>query len=223
MKFFSPDSPFSRALSFVGDLIILNFLFIICCIPVITIGASSAALYTVAMRMADNDDRGTVKPFFKAFKDNFKKATVLWLIFLAAGMTIALGASVIILNPGAFQWFVRSGYILVIILFLVDFSWAFPLQAKFENSVTGTIKNAFIIGITRPVKTAAVIVLMLIPIVMAVCFTYYFLVTGFIWAMFGFSGIAVLQSMLINKGLRPFLERQEESAEPDDISSGISE
>lgn len=211
MKFFSIDSPFSRALSFIGDLMILNILFLLCCIPVVTIGASASALYTVTMRMAAKDDRGIVKPFLKAFRENLGKSVVLWLVFLVFGAVIALGISVMYLNPGRFPWFLKALYGLIVFVYLTGLSWVFPLQAKFENTIGNTLKNSFIIGIACPGKTVLLIILMLIPFLMAFFFTYYFIAFGFIWLLFGFSGIAFVQSIELNKGLLPFIEKNGES------------
>ena len=198
MKLFSLDSPVMKALSFIGDLIILNVLFLACCIPLVTIGASATALYTISMRMAAKDDRGILKPFFRAFKENFKKATVIWLTFLLIGAVLALGITMIYLNQSAFSNLIKVLYGVVILVYLVGLSWVFPLQAKFENSVKNTIKNAFIIGISRIGNSIVIAILLLIPVLMAVFFTKIFILTGFVWILCGFSVIAVLQSLVIN-------------------------
>ena len=198
MKLFSLDSPVMKSLSFIGDLIILNVLFLVCCIPLVTIGASATALYTISMRMAAKDDRGILKPFFRAFKENFKKATVIWLTFLLIGAVLALGITMIYLNQSAFSNLIKVLYGVVILVYLVGLSWVFPLQAKFENSVKNTIKNAFIIGISRIGNSSVIAILLLIPVLMAVFFTKIFILTGFVWILCGFSVIAVLQSLVIN-------------------------
>ena len=205
MKLFSLDSPVMKALSFIGDLIILNVLFLVCCIPLVTIGASATALYTISMRMAAKDDRGILKPFFRAFKENFKKATVIWLTFLLIGAVLALGITMIYLNQSAFSNLIKVLYGVVILVYLVGLSWVFPLQAKFENSVKNTIKNAFIIGISRIGNSIVIAILLLIPVLMAVFFTKIFILTGFVWILCGFSVIAVLQSLVIHSVLRKFL------------------
>lgn len=205
MKLFSLDSPVMKALSFIGDLIILNVLFLVCCIPLVTIGASATALYTISMRMAAKDDRGILKPFFRAFKENLKKATVIWLTFLLIGAVLALGITMIYLNQSTFSNLIKVLYGVVILVYLVGLSWVFPLQAKFENSVKNTIKNAFIIGISRIGNSIVIAILLLIPVLMAVFFTKIFILTGFVWILCGFSVIAVLQSLVIHSVLRKFL------------------
>lgn len=205
MKLFSLDSPVMKALSFIGDLIILNVLFLVCCIPLVTIGASATALYTISMRMAEKDDRGILKPFFRAFKENFKKATVIWLTFLLIGAVLALGITMIYLNQSAFSNLIKVLYGVVILVYLVGLSWVFPLQAKFENDIKSTIKNAFVIGVSHLTKSIVLIVLMLIPVLLAMFFPKVFVFSGFIWLTLGFSGIAVLQSLVIHSVLRKFL------------------
>ena len=80
MKFWAIDSPVMRVLGRLGDIIILNMIFVAGCIPVITIGTSLSALYTVAMKMARGEDPSVWKEFWKAYKRNFKPATICWLI-----------------------------------------------------------------------------------------------------------------------------------------------
>ena len=80
---FDMDKPLMRGLSVVTDLIILNILTFICCLPVFTAGAAFTALYTIVIRIIRNEDGSVVKDYFRAFRSNFKKATLLWLGFLA--------------------------------------------------------------------------------------------------------------------------------------------
>ena len=84
MNFLKPDSPVMNFLSILADLIILNLLFIICSLPIVTFGAAYSAKYYVAMKIMRGEDTGTIIPFFKAFGRNFKQATVSWMIMLLA-------------------------------------------------------------------------------------------------------------------------------------------
>ena len=80
---FDLDSPVMRFLSKMADLIILNLLAFVCCLPIFTIGASMTALHYVLLKIVRNEEGYVVRGFFKAFKSNFKQATVIWLILLA--------------------------------------------------------------------------------------------------------------------------------------------
>ena len=81
MSIFAPDGKLARCLNCIGNLMILNILTLICCIPLVTAGAAMTALYTMTMRMARNEEGSIVREYFQAFRDNFKQATILWLIF----------------------------------------------------------------------------------------------------------------------------------------------
>ena len=90
MKLFNLDSPVMVFLSKVANLMILNVLTIICCIPIFTAGAAITALYYVTIKMARGDDPYIIKGYFKSFKENFKQATIIWLIMLVVIAIIAV-------------------------------------------------------------------------------------------------------------------------------------
>ena len=79
---FNLDSGFSKFMNRVSDLFLLNILWVICSIPIITIGASTTALYSVNLNLLSENEGHITKAFFKAFKENFKKSTAIWLIVL---------------------------------------------------------------------------------------------------------------------------------------------
>ena len=86
---FNYDNPVWRFIGKLGDLIILNVLWIVCSIPIFTIGASTTAVYYVTLKMVRDEEDSTIKSFFRSFKSNFKQATAIWLILLAAGAVLA--------------------------------------------------------------------------------------------------------------------------------------
>jgi len=209
-RLFSPDSGLYKGLSMVGDLMLLNFLFILCCIPVVTAGASAVAMYTVTLKIAAGEEGGVVKPFFKAFKGSLFRATAMWLIFLAAGYLVVLGIRVISANPGALPWVFNVAYAVVGILILAVMTWAWPMEAKFINTMMRMLKNAFILAMTHPLITLAAMILRLIPVALAVYATYWFLATAIVWFLFGFSGIAMINSLMFNKVFQPLIKKNKE-------------
>ena len=86
MRFNMMDNVVVRALSKLGDMICLNVMWLVCCIPVVTIGASTTALYTVMLKLVKNEEGYVFRGFLKAFKTNFKQSTIIWLIVLALGI-----------------------------------------------------------------------------------------------------------------------------------------
>ena len=209
-RLFSPDSGLTRVLSYVGDLMVLNVLFLVCCIPVVTAGGAAAALYTVAFRMAEERDGEVVRPFFRALKGSFLKGLAFELIFAAAAALILLGVSAVNSNPEALPREFNAVYLLVSVLLVTVMSWTWPLEAKFENTVGRTLKNALVLGLTHPPVTLAAVVLNLIPAALALFATYWFLAAGIVWCLFWFSGTAVLCSLLFGRALKPYLKKEKE-------------
>ena len=82
MKFFNYDSPFWSFMSRIADLVIVNILWLVFCIPVFTIGASTAAMYRVTLNLVRGEGGGVVRSFWASFKLNFKQGVLLFLILL---------------------------------------------------------------------------------------------------------------------------------------------
>ena len=88
MKLFSMDGKFLETFNKITDLVTLNILWLLCCIPIITIGASTSALYQVTLQIAENRDSYITKEFFKAFRENFRQATIVWLAGIVTGFVL---------------------------------------------------------------------------------------------------------------------------------------
>ena len=85
---FKLDSPLMNFLNKVADIMILNFFVILGCIPILTAGASLTAGYYVAFKMVKNEESYITKGYFKAFKENFKQSTIMWLIMLVVALVL---------------------------------------------------------------------------------------------------------------------------------------
>ena len=79
---FGIDSKFYEVVSRIADLVVLNLLFVLCSLPIITIGASTTALYGVTKKMAENREGYIFRNYFRLFKENFKQSTIMWIILL---------------------------------------------------------------------------------------------------------------------------------------------
>ena len=146
MKFFSVDSPLYRFLSKLLDVIKLNFLWILFSIPLITIGASTVAAMSVALKMVDDEEGYIGRGFFKAFKENWKQGTALWLITAAAAYAIYLDFQFFEALEGNPILFLIIG-IVSIVLAVSALLYSYPLTARYENTLFRIINNS--IDITR--------------------------------------------------------------------------
>ena len=97
-KLFSFDSPIFQFLEKVANLFIVNALFTLCSIPVITAGAALTAAFKVMQNLTMDNEQPIAKSFFKAFTSNFKQATLLWLIVLGVAAFLAFDLLVVFFN-----------------------------------------------------------------------------------------------------------------------------
>lgn len=162
MRIFSLDSPVIRALSRMADLLILNFFALICCIPIVTAGASFTAMHYMCLKMARNEETYVVRGFFKSFKDNFKQATIIWLICLAVFALLAGDFYLLMVIPNL-HMVLRAIIFVTAIVVCCAATFVFPVLAKFDNTVKQTIKNAFLISVIQFPKTVVMFILNWLP------------------------------------------------------------
>lgn len=104
MNFFVIDSPVMKFLGRLGDIIILNLIFVVTSLPVITIGTALSALYAVAMKLARGEDPSILKEYMKAFKRNMKPATIMMLV-ISIGMIVVTLFTSRTFVIGTIAWF----------------------------------------------------------------------------------------------------------------------
>lgn len=204
------DSPVMRVLNRVGDLMILNLIMIICCIPVVTAGAAFTAMHYVLLKIVRGEEGYLIRGFFKSFKANFKQATLIWLLMLAV-VAVYVGDS-LIFNYSGLEFpkalviaVVAVGFVLLMIAVYI-----FPLLARFENSLKNTLKNAMILSFANLPRTILMILCYALPVVIAY-FSNYALLFVF---MFGISAPAYGAAFLYS-GIFKKLEPEPEEAASD--------
>lgn len=165
-KFFSLDNPFMIFMSHLTDVIVLNVVCLICCIPVVTIGASITAMHYVTLKMVKEEEGYIVKGFFKSFKQNFKQATIIWLCFLAITAVFFLDFRLLkVMNLGTTSiWgiVITSIYLFVCLTTM----YVFPVLSRFENSVRNTLKNAFFMSVLHIIKTIVMAIIYVLPYIL---------------------------------------------------------
>ena len=147
MSLFSTDSLVVRILSLLSDLLILHFLWLVYSLPIVTIGASTTALYYAMMKRIRTDEGSIVHNFHSSFKSNFKQATVLWIIEVVALLILFLDFRFCLMLPVEMRKLMLIGYALILIPVIFTCLYLFPVQAKFDNPVRINLKNAFLISI----------------------------------------------------------------------------
>lgn len=163
MKILDIDGPLITFLSKMADMMWLTILTLICCIPIVTIGASLTALNYVALRMARNEDGYVTRSFFKAFKENFKQATAIWLIFIAVFAFLFVDYRIITTTEVEVNMLVQLLLFTITIFSVFTFTMVWPVLAKFENTIRRTIMNAFAISAAQFFKTLLIIFIYAVP------------------------------------------------------------
>lgn len=162
-KMFDIDGPLSQAVNFIKDLIVLNLLTVLCCLPIVTAGASIAAMNSIVLKMARNEEGYIAKPFFKAFRENLKLGIKSTLVII---LIVAVGAADIYAMSLLDAWFVYGARILLYvfgILFVMTLTFFFPIMAKFEAGLKDTIKNSFKFSASHILMTLGMLAINAIP------------------------------------------------------------
>lgn len=163
---FNLDSPLMRALGRMADLLILNLLTLLFCLPIVTAGASLTACHYMALKMARGEETYVIKGFFKSFKENLKQGCIIGVLLLV--VAVILISDLMILNGMEFAYKTPLKVVILVVGVIVLFTatFIFPTLAKFDNPTFRTIKNAFVISVLQFPKTIVMIVLNLIPVAM---------------------------------------------------------
>ena len=154
MNIFSYDSKFSQLFLRLSYACWLNIMWMICSLPIITIGASTTALYSVTLKIADETESNITRQFIHAFRSNFKQSTRLWILLLIAGLLIGGDFYVVLhmrsMSSGslAIMWTLNLALLIAVsIIYVVVLIYIFPLIARFENNDKAMLKNSLLIGI----------------------------------------------------------------------------
>lgn len=153
MKFLSYDSPFSQLLLKLCYSCYLNLIWFICCIPIVTIGASTTALYYTSLKILKDEDRSLLRTFLRSFRENFRQSTVLWLIMLAVGLLLGCDGYILYhlrassTGAPAVMWTLILALVIAgAIVYTIVLLFVFPLVASVSNTNWAMLKNSFFIG-----------------------------------------------------------------------------
>ena len=201
MRFFSYESKFSQLLLRLCYACYLNLLWFVCSIPIFTIGASTTALYYTSLKIVRGEESYVGPTFFRAFRENFRQATVLWLILLGAGLFLA-GDGYILYHlrqsaegTMAVVWTLALAIVIAAaVMYVIVLEYVFPLLASVTNTNRAMLKNAFLIGTHYLFATI---------LVFAVHFAMFFVVVAWFTPLivFGEGLCALVSAWLLNSVL----------------------
>lgn len=210
---FSIDSPLMRKLSKVADLMILNLLVILTSIPIITFGASMSAMHYVLIKISRNEGTSVAQMYFKSFKENFAQGTVLWIVNILALIVVGYDLSLFLFTETTMPLPLFVCVIAVGVLFLMTCMYFYPLQARFVNPVSKTIRNSFFVMVLNFPKSILMVLLYLLPV--AVLFVAFFAIPLVI--LFGFTAPGYGAVMLYRKVFEKLENNSEQITEDMDF------
>lgn len=147
---FHLDNPVWVFMGRLVDLALLTGLWFICCIPVITIGASTKALYTVAMRMAKDEEGYTAASFFCAFQKDFKESTVLGFLVLVPGVFLGSDLYVYGKMEGPAGTVLFTVFLILALVYLMTLAYVYPLSAASDYRGRALVPASFVAACKNP-------------------------------------------------------------------------
>ncbi len=208
-RLFHPESPLMRFLENTSDLILLNLLWLVCCIPVFTIGPATAAMCRMTRDMARGNWPPVFKTFFREFKSNFRQGLQ---VFLSLLIPVVLAALYLILSiSGGLDDVLFLKYLSYIAAAFIGFicSYAFPLVAHFDNTTGNTLKNAVLLPLANPILAVIVTALNFAPVVLYLCNPLLMFRLSLFWVLIG----CALTSYINMRLLGQFFDRLTPSEE----------
>lgn len=217
-NFFSLDNKFFTFMTRVADLIIINLLFAICCLPVITIGPAMSALYYVTLKMVKNEETYPTKNFFHSFRQNLKQGMIINIIMLAALVLLSfdLYYTYQMLNVSGATIYKVLGIIILAIslLYAMIVSYVYPILSRFYNTTRNTLRNALFMSIRHLPYTIIILIIAVGPPIILLFSSAKVLSFGILfYILMGFAVIAYVQSILFVKIFANYMPKEEEEAE----------
>ncbi|MCI8736744.1 MAG: YesL family protein [Lachnospiraceae bacterium] len=218
MNFNWIDNPIMRGMGRLADFIILNLLWVVCSIPIITIGASTTALYTVMLKLVKNEEGYIAKGFLKAFKENFKQSTIMWIIFLLISIVFVVDFVSIKLMSDEIGGILQILFLFMGALLAAWMVYAFALQARFVNTVKNTLKNAMILVFAKLPFTVLIVLLTVGPVLVTFLTVRTLVIGVMVWFFAGVSLVAWLNSYLLRFVFKKLEEGGEQESQKEEIS-----
>lgn len=174
---FSYDSKLMQMLDTLGNTIMLSALFVLCCIPVVTIGAAFTALFAACR--AQTRGKACFRAFFQSFKSNFLRSTLLWLLF-AALIYLCIGTALSLYEmDGSLAVFIMSIVAGVLLLNLLTACLLF--YSRFECTFRQLLQNGVVMTLSFPVRSLLIALLCWLPVLCFFLLPDYFLALGIVW------------------------------------------
>ena len=213
MKLFNPDSPLMSFLTRLADLVILNLLWLVCCVPVVTIGASTTAMYHVLRHLQDGGVTSITRDFFQSFKSDFKQATLVYLVLLIPTVAVVMNAWILSgQSSDVVPVYVRAIWMVSVLLLTFVVSFVYPVMAYFEDTVWKTLRTAAVLAVAKLPRTILISILNLLPIIVMFVSFAFFLQSSIFWLLIGGSLIGYLNMLILKPVFKKLIPESDADA-----------
>ncbi len=213
--FLSNESTFGRVCTRIGTVILVNLMFVLTLLPVVTAGAGLCALYSCMLKLVRYKEINPLIEFVDAFKENFKTATLGWLASLALAAFLFVDIRIGSQMSGAMHAIVYVLYLIAIML-LVTVSYLFPVMASFEGKLKACIRNSLFFAGTSPLQTLGILLVTLLPLAVTYRYNQLMPLWAFLWSVFGFAAVALVHAHMLLPRFEKYLDPLDTEPEDED-------
>jgi uncharacterized membrane protein YesL len=167
-KFFDSENPVMRFLSRLVDLVIINLMTLLYSLPLVTAGGALTAMNYVLLHLVRKDETYLIGMFRKSFRENFRQGIPEGLLVLAAAAVTYVDLWVLHGSESKAATLMMIVITIIAMFLAVTFVYMFALQSRYENTVRGTIINAFKLATANLPRTAAILIVWLIWVLILV-------------------------------------------------------
>ena len=216
MKLLDPDSPIMSFLARVADLVILNVLWLLCCLPVVTAGASTTAMYHVVRHLQEESISSVTRDFFRSFKSDFRQATSVYLLLLIPTAAVVMNAWILSAQSSdVVPVYVRAIWMVSALMLTFVVSFVYPVMAYFDDTVWKTLRTAAVLAVAKLPRTVLISAINLLPIIMLFVSLPFFLRSSIFWLLIGGSLTAYLNMLILRPVFKKIIDERPGADAPD--------
>lgn len=216
MKLLDPDSPIMSFLARVADLVILNVLWLLCCLPVVTAGASTTAMHHVVRHLQEESISSVTRDFFRSFKSDFRQATPVYLLLLIPTAAVVMNAWILSAQSSdVVPVYVRAIWMVSALMLTFVVSFVYPVMAYFDDTVWKTLRTAAVLAVAKLPRTVLISAINLLPIIMLFVSLPFFLRSSIFWLLIGGSLTAYLNMLILRPVFKKIIDERPGADAPD--------
>lgn len=200
-KLFAPEGTFMECLTKATNLVVINLLWLLCCVPVITVGAATTAMHAMVLQIDDGGAGDMCRGYFRAFRSSFLQAVSVWAGLLLFAVLVLAELFYYIHGPKEGKWVLLLP--MVINLFILFTAvYIFPVLAYFQDNLITAIKRAAFLSVAHLPYTICILVISVLPIGFLWLFAGFMKIASYIMLVIGFALCAWMKSWFFKKMFR---------------------